>query len=254
MFDLTIQDFNGEPRMRDLDIAEALGFSRLRDVRQLVGRCYDALLAFGEVVCGTVPQTTSAGGRPGGEYWLNEHQTFYLCTQSKAARAVEVTQQIITVFVAWRHDRLALTQSEPADSLALTPDMMDIASLVREARLTHGRTAGQILWRKMGMPDLPVDEPALQQASAPVVGDDDILLFLHEAVLITGTRKDFTRSRDVYAAYTDFLGCDGVLGPRAFACRLQDLSKVYRCPSSKGTFWPAKSNHTGYRGLRLIPQ
>lgn len=251
MFDLTVQEINGEPRMRDLDIAEALGFERPRNIRKLIERCLDHISGFGEVICSTLEQLNQRGPDPS-EYWLNEHQAFYLCTQSRAARAFEVTKQIIRVFVAWRNDRLSPPGAAPDAGRVLTPDMMDIKSLVTEARLTFGRAAAQIMWRRMGMPDLP-DEPGPADPPAPAPdGHESILLFLQEECLITGKPGDFTRSRDVYAAYKAFMDGDPPLGSKQFAQGMIALSRVYRCPSSKGRLRHAKSNNVGYRGLRLL--
>ena len=254
MLDLTVQDFNGEPRMRDVDIAEALGFERPRNVRQLISRCADRLVGFGEMVCCKLQQTPQ-GGRPSGEYWLNEHQAFYLCTQSKAERAIEVTQQIISVFVAWRHDRIGgHAKPQSSDAFEVTPDTPAQLALVREARLLHGRVAGQKMWRSVGFPDLPI-EPA-EQTHASSAGSetqrDDVLTFLHEHFVFTGKHSDFIRSRTIYELYSASMDGEPPLGRRALATRLYALAKDYRCPASGARFWPARSNHTGYRVLRLI--
>lgn len=262
MLNLTIQEFNGEPRMRDIDIAGALGYSRARKVRELVLRSLPQLREFGEVVRPTAGRTnkevfatvakTPADGRPGDEYWLNEHQTFYICTQSKTENAFAVTRQIINLFVDWRNGRLQDPPRQPS-RLNVSPNMMDIKSLVAEARLTFGRSAGQILWRKMGMPDLPVDdaEPVVQ---APDAASDDILLFLQDKCIVSGGQRDWIRSRDLYRAYCAY--CDeGAVPPltqRAFGSRLKALAEVYRCPGSGARFRAAKRSDTGYIGLRLI--
>lgn len=251
MLNLAIQDFNGEPRMRDTDIAEALGYARPRDFRELLGRCRERLNGFGEIICRKVRHIHNRGRDPK-EYWLNEHQAFYIATQSKTDNAFAVTQQIIKLFVAWRNGRLN-AQPERPSRLNVSPDMMDIKSLVAEARLTFGRGAGQILWRKMGMPDLPVDD-AEPVTEATAAGTDDILLFLQEKCVISGGQKDWIRSRDLYEAYCAF--CDeGAVPPlaqRAFGLRLKAQAEVYRCPGTGARFRYSKRSDTGYIGLRLI--
>jgi site-specific DNA-cytosine methylase len=61
-----------EPRIRDIDLAEKLGYARPRDIRKLIER----LLKDGRLkdvkVCATVAQTS--GGRPGKEYHLTRNQ------------------------------------------------------------------------------------------------------------------------------------------------------------------------------------
>ncbi|NKX75002.1 hypothetical protein HGG73_12635 [Rhodobacteraceae bacterium R_SAG3] len=254
MLDLTVQDFNGEPRMRDVDIAKALGFERPQSVRQLISRCADHLTAFGEMVCCKLQQT-SQRGRPGGEYWLNEHQTFYLCTQTDKQSTIEATQQIINVFVEWQHDRFGgHSKPQPSGAFEVTPDTPAQLALISEARLLYGRVAGRVMWRSVGFPDLPI-EPAEQtrtSSAATTTQGDEVLSFLHEHFVFTGKNSDFIRSKTVYEVYSAFMDGEPSLAPRALARRLHELAKGYRCPSSGARFWPAKSNHTGYRGLRLI--
>jgi hypothetical protein len=198
MLNLIIQDFDGEPRMRDIDIAEALGFEHVHGFRKLIRRCKERLAEFGEVFTDSLSVNTGRG-RPRLDYWLNEHQTFYICTQSKTENAFAITRQIINLFVDWRNGRLQDLPKQ-LSRLNVSPDMMDIKSLVAEARLTFGRSAGQVLWRKMGMPDLPVDD-AEPVVPAPDAAADDVLLFLQDRCIISGGQRDWIRSRHLYNAY-----------------------------------------------------
>lgn len=95
---------DGTPRMMDLTLAEALEFSRLRDIRKIVERHMVALKRFGEV-CATVAQTLknkdNSGGRPGKAYYLNKKQALYICTKSETENATEVTIQMVEVFDAY---------------------------------------------------------------------------------------------------------------------------------------------------------
>jgi len=256
MFDLTIREFDGEPRMRDIDIAEALGFSRARDFRKLILRCMVALGSFGEVTR-AMPSRVDKHNPEKREYWLNEHQTFYICTQSKTENAFAVTRQIINMFVAWRHGRLA-APSERSAQFNVTPDVMDIKALVAEARLTFGRQAAQILWRKMGLPDLPAEDPADPQVVSTPGGTETrgeaLYSFLREECVISGDPKHWTRSRDLFHAYLAFCAESGSppMGRRAFSNCLRGLSGAYRCPDSGASFRPAKRSDTGYAGIYLI--
>ena len=116
-FALTVADLNTivhhEPRVEDIRLAEALGFGRPADVRELIERHREALDRFGEVIR-TVRKTSSRGGRPGRTFWLNKRQCLYLCTKSEAARATEVTIQMVEVFDAQLAGRLAPQTAEPA--------------------------------------------------------------------------------------------------------------------------------------------
>lgn len=94
----------GEPRVLDTDLAEALGFAKAADIKGLIRRHIVALERFGEVF-GTVRKTSSKGGRPSKDYWLSKKQALYLCTKSEAKNATEVTIQMVEVFDAFLSNR-----------------------------------------------------------------------------------------------------------------------------------------------------
>jgi hypothetical protein len=146
---LSISDINTsinhEPRMPDIRLAEALEFSRPRDIRKIILRHREALEALGEIVCATMAQT-SKGGRPGKEYWLTKKQALYLCTKSETPNATDVTIRMVEVFdqvtnnasVAVR----AHTRRKPSRSVAqpMRPAAEFAASIPLEDCLTtaHG--------------------------------------------------------------------------------------------------------------------
>lgn len=101
--DLTVMA--DEPRVRDLDLAERLGFSLARDIRQIIRRNGDELAMHGEVF-GVTPKTSPKGGRPGVEFWLNEPQALLVCMFSRTPKAAEVRRQVVGVFLAWRRGEL----------------------------------------------------------------------------------------------------------------------------------------------------
>ncbi|MFW8636697.1 primase-like DNA-binding domain-containing protein [Cribrihabitans pelagius] len=252
MMNLTIQDFNGEPRMRDTDIAEALGFSRARDFRKLILRCLAALGSFGEVTR-AMPSRVDKHNPNAREYWLNEHQTFYICTQSKTENAFAITRQIINLFVAWRNGRLSEQPEQAQPGFQLDADTQTYLTMVREVRMTKGRAAASWLYDRLPLPSLP---PSIQPQ--PVVQEgqevDNILLFLQDKCVISGRKSDWIRSRDLYEAYCAY--CDeGGVPPhplRAFGLRAKALSEVYKCPDTGASFRHGKRSDTGFRGLRLI--
>jgi len=142
---LEFRTTDGEPRIRDLDLAERLGYERPRNIRNLIDRFRNDL-----GVCFTVEQTSSAlGGRPGVEYWLTEEQALFIVAKSDTSRATEMLKFIITVFVAVRRqidrDQQAL-KSLPqrlVEALLLpapTPDWerMFQSSLVKAICELHG--------------------------------------------------------------------------------------------------------------------
>lgn len=96
-----LSDHDGEPRIRDLMVAERLGFNEPRAIRKLIARNLVELRTYGEVR-DAVSQTSQAGGRPGTEYWLNEGQALVLCALSRTPQAAAVRRQLIECFMAWR--------------------------------------------------------------------------------------------------------------------------------------------------------
>ncbi len=96
---------DGEPRVRDLDLAEKLGFDRPRDIRKLIERNMAEISGLG--VCATVAQTSGPkGGRPTSEYHLNEEQALLVSVLSNAPNAAAVRAMLIRVFVAYRRGEL----------------------------------------------------------------------------------------------------------------------------------------------------
>jgi hypothetical protein len=87
-------DGDGEPRIRDIDLAERLGYDRPRKIRDLIGR----MIETGEILdvhvrptVGRIPESLeNAPGRPATEYWLDEEQTLLVCMRSDAPKAMAV--------------------------------------------------------------------------------------------------------------------------------------------------------------------
>jgi hypothetical protein len=98
-------EVNHEPRILDVRLAEALGFSQSAQIRPLIERHKEALERFGEVFR-TVRKTTSKGGRPSNENWLNKKQAIYICTKSETENATEITIHVVETFYAVRHGTL----------------------------------------------------------------------------------------------------------------------------------------------------
>ena len=88
---------NHEPRMQDLRLAEALGFSDIHKIRNLIERHRKSLNRFGELISAMVAENRKRG-RPGKEYWLNKKQCLYLCAKSETANATDITIQMVEVF------------------------------------------------------------------------------------------------------------------------------------------------------------
>lgn len=108
---LTIRDLSvvkGEPRVRDIMLAERLEFARVRDLRKIINRSHSELSRYGEVSRhhGAKPGRGTSGGRPQSGFYLNEAQALLVCMFSQTDRAGDVRQQLIEVFLAWRHGQM----------------------------------------------------------------------------------------------------------------------------------------------------
>ncbi len=154
---LTIADINdqvggGEPRVRDLDLANSLGFDRARNIRNLIERNLSELGRYGGVLLvpsggdslhgeanspgGTAPPPPRRGA-PGQEYWLNEQQAVLVCMFARTPLAAAVRQQVIEVFVAWRQGRLP---AAPAGAYRPAPRPLPIShSLANKVRYWQGQ-------------------------------------------------------------------------------------------------------------------
>lgn len=100
--EIGLTEINGEPRARDVDLADRLGFERPRDIRKLVERNLAEIEAFG--TCATVARVVR--GNPVSERWLNEEQALLVAILSDAPNAPAVRAMLIKTFVAWRRGHL----------------------------------------------------------------------------------------------------------------------------------------------------
>ncbi|WP_168220226.1 phage antirepressor KilAC domain-containing protein [Azospirillum thermophilum] len=106
---------NGEPRIRDLDLAARLGFSDPHKIRNLIERHADALAALG--ISATVAETSPRGGRPGKAHYLNRKQAIFITAKSETPEATEITIEIIEKFDAYERGAVA-----PVDPMAVLND------------------------------------------------------------------------------------------------------------------------------------
>jgi prophage antirepressor-like protein len=123
-----------EPRIQDLKIANALGFSRPRAARQIIERNADEIQRYGGLPR-RVANRSPRGGRPSQAYYLNEPQALLVCMFSSTPRAAEVRHQVITVFMAWRraqsivpvkaHERRPSTKLDDAIRLKTNVDRLE---------------------------------------------------------------------------------------------------------------------------------
>lgn len=130
--DIDLSEVDGEPRALDLEVAKRLGFSRDRDVRQLIERNAAELETFGRIARRSAAQLRSNGAtHETTEYWLNEEQALLISALSKTERAAAVRAMLIRVFVAWRKGRLA-GLAAPSTAEAFASAFMMIAQQERQ--------------------------------------------------------------------------------------------------------------------------
>jgi hypothetical protein len=166
--EIALSEIEGIPTVRDLDLAERLGFRRPRVIRELIQRNIKEIEAFGPAPRRTAP-ISSGKGRVTGveEYWLNEEQALLVASLSDAPQAPAVRSMLIKVFVAYRRGQLQPTQSAfPADLVEyirrtdgisrmlshkvteMEKVLATIAGIVQPDHpvlIRHGKTAGQLL-------------------------------------------------------------------------------------------------------------
>jgi prophage antirepressor-like protein len=145
---------NGEPMIADTVLAEALGFSRGRKIREIIERHHDELLSYGKLQTGTV--TTHGGTRPtaGRVYFLTEHQALLVTILSKAPRAPAVRRALIECFVAFRKGQQPRPQPQVRGPAEPTRCEWRGKELIRRHKLDLARAV-------MALDDLGVDVLAI---------------------------------------------------------------------------------------------
>ncbi len=161
---LTPADLNttisAEPRIPDLKLAEALGFGRPRDIRQLIERHREALERLGGI-CGTVPQIRGRG-RPSSEFWLTKKQALFVCTKSETERATDITIMVVEVFDA------ATSNTTPSVQASLSLEPPQSSALASSAR---GLTTAQVLHPAL-LAQIEERARELAEASIPRLQDE----------------------------------------------------------------------------------
>lgn len=149
--------YNGEPRIKDLRLAEVLDFAEKRAIRKLIKRNEPELRQHGEV-CGAVQQTPleerDTVSRPGMEYLLNEAQALVISMLARTPKAPEVRKMVIDVFMEWRRGQLAPARTSTPEPITgeAVPVLTAKLALVREARHLFGHDRAKSLWQEVGLP------------------------------------------------------------------------------------------------------
>lgn len=159
MLPITTFPADPEPRVRDLDLAERLGFGDPHKVRTLIERNIAELEALGAVSRRAngisadmaeinLPQggakSTRRRGRPGTTYFLNEPQALLICIFSRTATAVQVRRVLIETFIAFRRGRASPATAQPSRPARIGAASRQRANQVRHAKLQLAAAAGRL--------------------------------------------------------------------------------------------------------------
>lgn len=127
---LALATVDGEPRIRDADLAVMLGFTQVRDIRKIIQRNRREVDDFG---CAPSWRETpkASGGRPSKGYLLNEEQALLVSVLSRAPNAPAVRAMLIKTFVAWRRRKLEAAYRKPALE---TPKLLPRRKSIRDRR------------------------------------------------------------------------------------------------------------------------
>lgn len=237
---LTIQD--GEARVRDLLLAERLGFRETRAIRKLILRNRQELSAYGEV-WDTPSQTSEVGGRPGTEYHLNEAQALLVCTFARTPNAAALRKQLVDVFLAWRRGQLVdaalLREGDPA-----VPDKLDgvLSALVlmmdrfgRIAdRLDAMAEAGAVAPSRAA---LPPPGAAMAEADPPAESALDVALSRFLAARVRSATAGVVQAAEMHAAFAQWCDALDLAPPSAKALNAMMTERGFESHKSSVVRW-----------------
>ena len=100
----TVAEMNGEPTVRDTELAEKLGYERPRAVRQLIKRMVDNGSFGCATPCGAYEKI--ANGNQVEVFYLNQKQALKVISKSETKIADAIMDEVIDVFLAYRKGQL----------------------------------------------------------------------------------------------------------------------------------------------------
>lgn len=101
----SLVSIEGEPRIRDVDLAERLEFGRVTSIRILIARNAAELELYGSLHRRDA-NPGKQGGRPGKAYYLNEGQALVICALSRTPVAARIRKALVDVFMAYRQGKI----------------------------------------------------------------------------------------------------------------------------------------------------
>ena len=108
-----VAELNGEPTVKDTDLAERLGYKNTRQIRELIKRMIEKG-QFGGVVPYDTIEKHENGKNNIEVFYLNEKQALKVIAKSETDIADKIMDEVIDVFLAYRNGKLkpTLTQQE----------------------------------------------------------------------------------------------------------------------------------------------
>ncbi len=146
---------DGEFRIRDIELAERLGYDQPRDIRKIISRMVETGELSGIQMRATVALIEKRGAIRGtearevNEYWLDRIEALLVVMRSDAPNAIPMRRVIADVFhrvlLQYEESRTALRRlPRHIEQWFLTPTALDFQSLwpdslIRELERLHGR-------------------------------------------------------------------------------------------------------------------
>jgi hypothetical protein len=143
---------DGQPRVRDLELAEHLGYEKPYDVRKLITRLAES----GRLgIVATVAKNQTGRGRPTSEFWLTEAQALKVVAKSGTPKADAILDEVIRVFIAVRGSALAAPAAPAAIDVQMralfgelmSPVLATIGALAKTIQDLSGSTITDADWR-----------------------------------------------------------------------------------------------------------
>lgn len=98
-----ITEVTGEPTIKDVELAQKLGYGRPRDIKKLIQRLCESGFYGGATPCRTLE---NINGNETTVYFLNEKQALKTISKSETKIADKIMDEVIDVFIAFRNGKL----------------------------------------------------------------------------------------------------------------------------------------------------
>ncbi|MGO7873685.1 hypothetical protein AB9E15_30975 [Rhizobium leguminosarum] len=135
---VTLHMVDAEPRIHDLELARRLAYARAARIRDLIRRHADELARYGALPIVEKP-SDAMGGRPTGEFFLNEGQAIRIATLLDTVETANVCEMVVTAYAEHRRTQTAVP--------APTPDFASILSILHQMATTLAHLTKHLVQR-----------------------------------------------------------------------------------------------------------